>query len=398
MYNNTYPNVRQFLRIPFAQVHEEIHPISHHQYYVPYFTRSSILSSSPTYSQRPPIGDLRFEPPEKPLRSSKFLIPLTPALLVGYSQPVRRERRNSGAIAWSSSKDCLALAVWAPSYANKSSQLPVALFVAGGGGLIGGINLPSQLPEQWVSCSQEHIVVAINYLFSGWRANLSPDSKSRALQETLMTLLDVRASVEWVHKKIEYIGGARDNALLWGESQGARLVDMYTTAFWGKPRVAKFGIISNGPNYIINTTEIPDPYADFDVVAKSLGSDKRYIFSNKSDRYAKNLIAREPAIRSTTATELEPSPNFTHTTEVARAFDCFAFFGSKLRNYSNISPGPWLGAYHWTDLVMIFGAYVKMVGDTPQAEGRNICYYAGLLSLLSQERGRHGVYCGLGGL
>jgi carboxylesterase type B len=37
-------------------------------------------------------------------------------------------------------------------------------------------------------------------------------------------------------------------------------------------------------------------------------------------------------------------------------------------NYSNISPKPWLGAYHWTDLLMIFGTYVKMVGDTPQAE------------------------------
>jgi hypothetical protein len=46
---------------------------------------------------------------------------------------------------------------------------------------------------------------------------------------------------------------------------------MYTTAFWEEPLVTKFGIISNGPNYIINTTEIPDPYADFDVVAKSLG-------------------------------------------------------------------------------------------------------------------------------
>lgn len=37
-------------------------------------------------------------------------------------------------------------------------------------------------------------------------------------------------------------------------------------------------------------------------------------------------------------------------------------------NYSNISPQPWLGAYHWTDLLMIFGTYAKMVGDIPQAE------------------------------
>ncbi|KAJ4201358.1 hypothetical protein NW759_015675 [Fusarium solani] len=373
MYNDTYPNVRQFLRIPFAQ---------------------------------PPIGDLRFEPPQKLPRSSKFFdsTHLGPEFL-GYSQHVfwnqyappnplmsLGERRDQGAVAWSSSEDCLTLAVWTPSYANKSSQLPVALFVTGGGGLIGGINVPSQLPEQpQIPCFERNV--------------------------------DVRAAVEWVHENIEYFGGAKDNILLWGESQGARLVDMYTTAFWEEPLVTKFGIISNGPNYIINTTEIPDPYADFDVVAKSLGcnygddyeaelecmrqvswvqieefisrydkkpgvdfanyiADEIYIFSNKSDRYAKNLVAQGPAIRSTTATELEPSPNLTHTAEVARAFNCFALADSKLRestglesfryfyvgNYSNISPKPWLGAYHWTDLLMIFGTYVKMVGDTPQAE------------------------------
>ncbi|KAM6518967.1 hypothetical protein FALCPG4_012629 [Fusarium falciforme] len=401
MYNDTYPNVRQFLRIPFAQ---------------------------------PPIGDLRFEPPQKLPRSSKLFdsthigpacpqyvssqhvfwnqyAPLNPLMSLG-------ERRDQGAVAWSSSEDCLTLAVWTPSYANKSSQLPVALFITGGGGLIGGINVPSQLPEQWVSRSQEHIVVTINY-----RVNIFGNPKSRALKETSLTLLDVRAAVEWVHENIEYFGGAKDNILLWGESQGARLVDMYTMAFWEEPLVAKFGIISNGPNYIINTTEIPDPYADFDVVARSLGcnygddyeaelecmrqiswvqieefinrydkkpgidfanyiADEVYIFSNKSDRYAKNLVAQGPAIRSTTATELEPSPNLTHTAEVARAFNCFALADSKLResaglesfryfyvgNYSNISPKPWLGAYHWTDLLMIFGTYMKMVGDTPQAE------------------------------
>jgi hypothetical protein len=48
---------------------------------------------------------------------------------------------------------------------------------------------------------------------------------------------------------------------------------MYTTAFWEKPLATKFGLLSNGPDYIINTTEVQDPYADFDVVAKSLGCD-----------------------------------------------------------------------------------------------------------------------------
>jgi carboxylesterase type B len=73
------------------------------------------------------------------------------------------EKLNQGSVAWSSSEDCLSLAVWTPAQANKTSKLPVALFVTGGGGTTGGIWIPSQLPSQWVSRSQEHIVVTINY-------------------------------------------------------------------------------------------------------------------------------------------------------------------------------------------------------------------------------------------
>jgi carboxylesterase type B len=73
------------------------------------------------------------------------------------------EGQNQGSVAWSTSEDCLSLAVWTPAYVNSSSRLPVALFVTGGGGVTGGINVPTQLPSQWVSRSQEHIVITINY-------------------------------------------------------------------------------------------------------------------------------------------------------------------------------------------------------------------------------------------
>lgn len=73
------------------------------------------------------------------------------------------ENLDQGAVAWSSSEDCLSLAVWSPAGVDRTSKLPVALFVTGGGGVTGGIYIPSQLPSPWVSRSQEHIVVTINY-------------------------------------------------------------------------------------------------------------------------------------------------------------------------------------------------------------------------------------------
>lgn len=43
-------------------------------------------------------------------------------------------------------------------------------------------------------------------------------------------------------------------------------------------------------------------------------------------------------------------------------------FVNKVGNFTNISPAPWLGAFHWSDLLMIFGTYSKDVGEIPQLE------------------------------
>jgi carboxylesterase type B len=37
-------------------------------------------------------------------------------------------------------------------------------------------------------------------------------------------------------------------------------------------------------------------------------------------------------------------------------------------NFSNISPVDYLGAFHWSDLLMIFGTYDTDVGETPELE------------------------------
>lgn len=135
------------------------------------------------------------------------------------------EPTNAGAIAWSTAEDCLSLGIWTPSYANATSKLPVAVYVTGGGGVTGGINIASQLPTNWVSRSQEHIVVTMNYRvgilgskeFAAcfWqRLIFKTDPKSRAVDETSLTLLDVRAAVEWVSENIELFGGDKDNIMV----------------------------------------------------------------------------------------------------------------------------------------------------------------------------------------
>ncbi|OJJ42744.1 hypothetical protein ASPZODRAFT_1299585 [Penicilliopsis zonata CBS 506.65] len=400
MYNDTYPNVRQFLRVPYAQ---------------------------------PPVGDLRFLPPQKPFRSNKRIdstrygpacaqyVGSTLSLWNEYEPPNQLlsigERLDQPSTAWSSAEDCLSMAVWTPAYANKTSKLPVALFLPGGGGTTGGIEVPSQLPAHWVSRSQEHIVVTMNY-----RLNIFGNPKSRALNETSISLLDVRAAMEWAYENIEAFGGDPENIMLWGQSQGAILTHLYTLAFPDDPLASKFGIMSMGDSGLVDVSTTEDVYEDFDIVAKALGCnygddaeaelecmrqiswvqleefinrydgtpsisfgdyipDERYIFSNSTERYVMGKVARGPAIRSDVAREW-PSDNVTSILVGQEFSDCLARSDSELRaslgldtyryyyagNFSNISPVPWLGAFHWTDMLMVFGTYMLDVGEIPQLE------------------------------
>ncbi|KAL3428953.1 alpha/beta-hydrolase [Aspergillus tetrazonus] len=376
MLNDTYPNVRQFLRIPHAKP-----PVACPQY---------VSSGSSQWNMYAPAS-----------------------LLVNL-----RENLNQGSVAWSSAEDCLSLAVWTPADVHRGSKLPVALFVTSGGGVTGGIYIPSQLPSPWVSRSQEHIVVTINY-----RVNIFRNPKSRAVNETSLSLLDVRAAVEWVHENIEAFGGNPENIMLWGQSQGAALTHLYTLAFPEDSRVAKFGVISQPPSVTIDLGTLADVYQDFDIVAKALGcnygddaegelecmrqvswveieefinqysgspsiffsdtsvADEKYIFSTRLNNIFKKKVARGPAIRSDAAREMS-SENVSRVMEAEGEWDCTAATDSAMRrslgldtyrylwggNFSNISPVPWLGAYHWSDLLMIFGTYQDASGVIPQLE------------------------------
>ena len=107
--------------------------------------------------------------------------------------------------------------------------------------------------------------------------------------------------------------------------------------------------------------------------------DEPVVFSNYTDRYAQNKISQRPAIFSTTANEgvsLVPyarsGVNQTAADETTlNSFLCPAAETSQLRtqaglktyrylyagNFTNVSPLPWMGAYHASDLPMMFATH-----------------------------------------
>ena len=81
----------------------------------------------------------------------------------------------------------------------------------------GGVNIPVQLPSEWVYRSQGHIVVTINY-----RVNIMGFPNAAGLKTQNVGLRDQRAAVEWVQDNIAPFGGDPTAITLWGQSAGSR--------------------------------------------------------------------------------------------------------------------------------------------------------------------------------
>lgn len=297
---------------------------------------------------------------------------------------------------------------------SKADPLPVLIYIHGGGFGGGGQDLPYQIPTQWVQRTQGHIVVSFNY-----RLNIFGFPHAAGIMSTSpnVGLLDQRLAVEWVRDNIASLGGDPSRIILWGQSAGASSVTYYNYAYWDDPIVTGLAFDSSVAHDIsenLDTSNFTfvasrlgcsnlEPAAELECVHKNpfhniLGfvanysdsgampglsfqplPDNQTLFANLTNRALSGRLARLPAIIGTNAEEGGPylvPANFAvdlkrYVTELARlgGFFCPATHNIWLRqqagldffsyyyggNFSNISPVWWLGAYHLSELPLIFG-------------------------------------------
>lgn len=322
--NGTTPNVRQFLSVPFA---------------------------------KPPVGNLRWMPPEPlgmnsshpvdatqyPKSCPQYLAAtksvynqdITPWIPWRYDQPAA-----PGASLQTSAEDCLYLAIWTPTNATNTSSLPVLFFITGGGFNTNGVYVPAQIPNHWVQRTQSHIVVTINY-----RLNIFGFPNAGGLNDQNLGLLDQRAALEWVRDNIASFGGDSSRITMWGQSAGAISTDYHNFAFPSDPIVTSFfaqsgsvflDIGSHDPSHsnfsfvaahlgcnttddterlscmrnvsVVEITNFVGRYGDNGTTPKlTFGpvADEKVVWSNYTAQYKKGAYANLPMIYSTTAMEGE---------------------------------------------------------------------------------------------
>lgn len=179
---------------------------------------------------RPPVGDLRFRPPQDPepwegIRDcTSFGAPALQLFAVNHVPQAN--------ILQSSSEDCLYLNVSTPAFRecegisggsdfvpDTEAKLPVYIFIHGGAYETGGGNMPLYRGERFA----ENGIVYVNI---NYRMNvmgfLSLEEFERESGTTgNFGVLDALCAVRWVHENIAAFGGDPENITVGGESAGA---------------------------------------------------------------------------------------------------------------------------------------------------------------------------------
>ncbi|KAJ5100308.1 hypothetical protein N7456_006360 [Penicillium angulare] len=377
--NLTAPNVRQFLGVPFAE---------------------------------PPIGDLRFERPQKKEPNGTveaFALPNScMQQFNSNSSTIFTEYETGFLISGGNSEDCLYLSIWAPDVENIRFQqrpLPVLLYVPGGGFTSGGEASLFKVPDKWVQRTQGHIVVIMNY-----RVNVFGFPNAKGLTDQNAGFLDQRLAVEWVQENIAAFGGDPGRIALWGQSAGAGSVTAYPYAYPDDPIVTALIAESGGPTIIHNqdytqkldcvravpaqTLENALSYYGGNGTTPALGFmpsvDNQTGFANWTERALEGKIAKTPLIIGSNTNEGAGFVTFTEDgpgaatlfNETESIIACPVAVEVKNRNmagittyryqyagnFSNISPLPWFGAYHSSELPMVFGTHYEYRGPSTQFE------------------------------
>jgi para-nitrobenzyl esterase len=178
---------------------------------------------------RPPVGELRWQPPQAPLPwqgvrealqpgsactqrisgLTPFFAPMADAYGSKFEQPPIK-----------SSEDCLYLDVWVPEWPVKRA-LPVMVWLHGGSNTVGS---GTESTYDGVSLTRHGVLlITLNYRLGvmGFFSHPELTAESSHHSSGNYGLLDQLAALNWVKQNIAWFGGDPDNVTLFGESAGA---------------------------------------------------------------------------------------------------------------------------------------------------------------------------------
>lgn len=178
----------------------------------------------------PPVGDLRWRPPQPPapwpgVRDCARPSARCPQMGVGKGSFYEREFYP---VEEPMDEDCLYLNIWTPAQ-REGEGLPVIFWVHGGAFLTGYGHSAHFDGEPFAR--QGVILVTINYRLNifGWMVHPSLSAESEHHVSGNYGLLDQIFALEWVRRNIAAFGGDPDRITIAGQSAGAMCIQALLT-------------------------------------------------------------------------------------------------------------------------------------------------------------------------
>ena len=166
---------------------------------------------------KPPVGELRWKPPQPPepwsdtLRATQYG-PVAPQTVDALEPSSEVEQ----------SEDCLSLNVWTPGIDDK--RRPVMVWIHGGGWTNG--SSADESYEGWPTSRRgDVVVVSMNYRLGALGfLYLGRVGDSQYAESGNLGILDQEAALKWVRDNIAAFGGDPGNVTVFGESAGSMSV------------------------------------------------------------------------------------------------------------------------------------------------------------------------------
>ncbi|XP_052023007.1 pyrethroid hydrolase Ces2a-like isoform X2 [Apodemus sylvaticus] len=202
---------------------------------------------------KPPVGPLRFAPPEDPEPWSGVRDGTAqPAMCLQTDMTNLEGLKELTMLPIPMSEDCLYLNIYTPVHAKEGSNLPVMVWIHGGALVIGSASMND---GSALAATEEIVIVSIQYRLGILGFFSTGDQHATGN----WGYLDQVAALRWVQKNIAYFGGNRDRVTIFGISAGGTSVSSHVVSPMSKG-LFHGAIMQSGvallPGLISDTSEV----------------------------------------------------------------------------------------------------------------------------------------------
>ncbi|KAF7289183.1 Aldolase-II domain-containing protein [Mycena indigotica] len=194
----------------------------------------------------PPLDNLRFRAP-LPLNTARLAIEAKGRVIDATQYPDFCVQGSTGGkcgdAGGAGSEDCLKVNIYAPAGAKAGDNLPVLVYIHGGGYFFGN---PANWPfDHWIHQSPNVVIVSVYYRLDAFGFLSHPEfSADPALGDHNAGFQDQVLALKWVQKHISKFGGDATKVTINGESAGGSSVELHMVANSDKGKNLFRGVIA----------------------------------------------------------------------------------------------------------------------------------------------------------